>query len=106
MTSFAVAILLGSVLRGFIGPLQGAHQLTVDRLIAGRHIAGAVGLFAAVEIGDVASRLAYQHRACRNVPRRDVALPIAIKTSRRHPGEVESRGTETPQPRDFVLHGG
>src|SRR5207237_7926317 len=93
-------------LRRLSGFLQGAQQLAVDRLIAGGHVAGQVRGLVAVEIGDVTSCLAYQDRARRHVPRRYVALPIAVDTSRRDPRQVESGGAETAQACHLVLTGG
>src|SRR5262249_491910 len=88
------------------GSLQRPQQIAVDRLVARDDVAGAVWRVTAVEIGDIASGLTHQHGACRHVPRRNVAFPIAVDASGRDPGKVESRGAKPAQPRDLVLHGG
>ena len=43
--------------------------------------------------------------AGRDVPGRDIALPVAVEPAGRDEGEVERRRAEPPQPRDLVLDG-
>ena len=58
---------------------------------------------AAVEVGDEAAGLAHQQDAGRDVPRREVALPIAVEPAGRDQGEIERRRAEAAQPGDLVL---
>ena len=77
----------------------------MDGVVAGDDLALGEHILAAVAIADETAGLAQQNEACRDVPGLDVALPIAIETAGRDPGEVERGGAEAAQPRDLLLHG-
>src|SRR4051794_39458284 len=73
-------------------------------LIAGDDVAGDVRCLASIEIGAIATSLAYQDETSSNVPWLEVALPIYVEAPGRDPGEVERGGSETPQADDLLLH--
>ena len=85
--------------------LERTHELAVDRFVAGHDAAGDERRLTAREVGRIAAGLAHQRDARRHVPRRQVALPIAIEASGRDPGEIERGGSETAQTGNAILHG-
>src|SRR4051812_12635288 len=56
-------------------------------------------LVTAAEIGDEPTRFLDQQQAGRDVPRLEIAFPIAIETARGDPGEIERGRAETADPR-------
>src|SRR4051794_23475337 len=88
------------------GGFQQSLQFALYRLVAGNDMLLGEHGVGAVDIGDEAAGLAQDDDAGRDVPRRDIALPIAVEPSGRDEGHVERRGAESPQPRNLVLDSG
>src|SRR6266446_1744101 len=84
--------------------LEQAQQFAVKGLVAGDDISGRDWILAAVEVGNVAARLAHEDETGRDVPRREVALPIRVKSPGRDPGEIEGSSAEAAQAGDLALH--
>jgi hypothetical protein len=76
----------------------------MHRLVAGRDVALGEHRVTAVEIADVAARLAHQDDAGGHVPGRKVALPVGIDAAGRDPGKIEGGGAEAAQAHGLLLH--
>jgi hypothetical protein len=73
-----------------LGEGAAARQLRVRLVEADHHAAGFL----------------HQHEASCDVPGREAALPEAIETAGRNPGEVERSGAEAAHGGDFHTHAG
>src|SRR5262249_46585430 len=69
--------------------LEQALQFALHRLVADHDIALAEHRVAAVDVGGKAAGLADHDDARRDVPGRDVLLPVAVESARCHIGEIE-----------------
>src|SRR5581483_4614179 len=58
------------------------------------------------DVADKAAGLAYQQRARRQIPRRQIALPISVEAAGRDPGEIERRRAIAAQSGEGLLRGG
>src|ERR1051326_5775709 len=86
------------------GVFQQRQQLPMHALVSGNDMALFEHGVAAFEVGGESAGLAHQQHPCGQIPRREVALPIAVEPARRHPGEIERRRSESPQPADAALY--
>src|SRR5215469_17914230 len=71
--------------------LEQLHQLRVQRLVRTYDLALVEHESTAIGIGDDPARFPHHENARRHVPGRKPALPEAIETSCRDPGEIERR---------------
>src|SRR5262249_38050853 len=70
------------------------QKLALHGLVAGEDLALGEQLVAAVEIAGESAGLAHDDQPARDVPGRQVALPVGVEPAGRHPGEIERGGTE------------
>src|SRR5215217_9776710 len=85
------------------GGFQQSLQFALYRLVAGNDMLLGEHGVGAVDVGHEAAGLAQDDDAGRDVPRRDIPFPIAVKPASCDEGHVERRRAEPAQPRNLVL---
>src|SRR5215831_14028150 len=76
---------------------QDLDQLAVNELVATHDIARCERVVIALDAGDGATGFAHYDLAGRNVPRLQIALPVAVEASGGDKGEIERGGAETAE---------
>src|SRR3954470_3068372 len=85
------------------GGFQQSLQFALYRLVAGNDMLLGEHRVGAVDIGHETAGLAQDDDAGRDIPGRDIPLPIAVESPGRDEGHVERRGAEPPQPRNMAF---
>src|ERR1700759_5421832 len=83
--------------------LENLHELAVDIVIAADDMAGLQGIIIALNAGDDAAGFADHELPGGDVPRLQIALPVAVEPAGGDEGHVERRGAEPAQARDAFL---
>src|SRR5882757_678579 len=83
--------------------LQNLHQFGVNEFIAADQVAGLERIVVAFDATDGAAGFAHDDLSGRHIPRRQVALPIAVEAARRDESHIERGRAEPAQAGHLVL---
>src|ERR1700712_3378589 len=79
--------------------LENLHQFRMNELVAADHVAGLEGIIVTSNAADSAAGFAHDDLSRCEVPRLQIAFPIAVETARGDKGHIERGRAEPAQTR-------